>query len=138
MEGALIKRLRAAANISAVAGVYNGAPAIDFDERKSNALTAFPAAIQSMISPGKIYSQSHVSKTQVSRIRWECFGVTSDDAFTLAQAIVAELELFATFDGYRFDRGFLKFERSFPPEDVAGQRIFRRLIDMDITATKVE
>lgn len=135
MEAALLKRLRGDAGIQAIAGVFNGQAAIDFDERKSDAVTAFPAAIQSLISPGKTYDQDGPDRTRTSRIRWECFGLTSDDAHDLAQAIIAVAEQSGTFEAVRFGRGFLVFERAFPPETVGDQAVFRRLIDMDITAT---
>lgn len=135
MEGALLKRLRADAAVQAVAGVFGGQAAIDFDERKSDDLAAFPAAIQSLISPGKIYDQDGPGGTRTSRLRWECFGLTSDDAYNLAQAIIDSAERAETFGGVRFGRGFLVFERSFPPETVGERSVYRRLIDMDITAT---
>lgn len=196
MEAALLKRTRAAAGVIAVAGVFNAEPAIDFDERKSDAESAFPAAIQSLVSPGKQYDQDGPDGTRTSLVRWECFGLTSDDAFALAQAIVAANEpsgmassdlafsqditpsagessvgqtwvkpstgeLFIRVGGgillggtvivlggfrpsiywteaaydVRFGRGFLKFERNFPPETVGELKIYRRIVDMEITAT---
>lgn len=136
MEGSLLKRTRANSEVASVAGKFNNEPAIDFDERKSDADEAFPAAIQSLISPGKNYDQDGPDGTQIARIRWECFGLTSDDADALAKAIVAANEPKGTFGAVRFGAGFLKFERSFPPETVGERRIFRRIIDMDITATQ--
>ena len=135
MEAALLKRTRANAGVIAVAGTFNGEPAIDFDERKSDAESAFPAAIQSLISPGKAYDQDGPDGTRQSIIRWECFGLNSDDAFHLAQAIVAANEPKGTVDAVRFGNGFLKFERSFPPETVGELKIYRRIVDMEITAT---
>lgn len=196
MEAALLKRTRADSGVIAVAGVFNSEVAIDFDERKSDDASAFPAAIQSLISPGKQYDQDGADATRISRVRWECFGLTSDDAYSLAQAIIAANEpsglaysgdiaftqetpptgdesnigeiwakpstgeIFVRVGGgillddkvvvlggsspsiyweptsydVRFGRGFLVFERSFPPETVGDRRIFRRIVDMDITA----
>ena len=135
MEAALLKRTRADAGVIAVAGTFNGEPAIDFDERKSDAASAFPAAIQSLISPGKSYDQDGPDGTRQSIIRWECFGLTSDDAYALALAIVAANEPKGTVDAVRFGNGFLKFERRFPFETVGELKIFRRIVDMEITAT---
>lgn len=135
MEAALLKRTRANAGVAAIAGTFNGEPAIDFDERKSDAESAFPAAIQTLVSPGKSYDQDGPDGTRQSLIRWECFGLTSDDAFALAQAIIAANEPSGTVDAVRFGRSFLKFERPFPPETVGEVRIFRRIVDMEITAT---
>lgn len=136
MDGAVLLRLRADAGVIASAGVFNGEPAIDHDERKSNAATAFPAAIQSVIAGTKNYDQDGPIGTRTWRLRWECMSLDSDDgAKALADAIVAALEPAATFGGVRFGRGFLVFERSFAPEDVEDLTIFRRIVDMDITAT---
>jgi len=135
MEGALLKRIRADQGVIDVAGTFNEKPAIDFDERKSDDESAFPAAIQSIVSPGKKYSQGGASSKRTSRMRWECFGLTSDDAFNLAQAIIAKAEQAETVGGVRFQEGFLSFERTFPVETVGDRKVFRRVIDMDITAT---
>ena len=62
-------------------------------------------------------------------------GLTPDGAADLAEAIEQELETSKQVDTVRFHKGFLAFGRSFPPETVGEQRIYRRLIDMDITAT---
>lgn len=135
MEAALLKRTRADTGVAAIAGTFNGEPAIDFDERKSDAEEAFPAAIQSLISPGKSYDQDGPDATRQPLIRWECFGLTSDGAFNLAQAIIAANEPKGMFEGVRFSEGFLRFERSFPSETVGELKLYRRIVDMEITAT---
>lgn len=135
MEAALLARLREDPDVIAVAGVYNGEPAIDYDERKSNDVAAFPAAIQSLVVGDKNYDQDGADGARTARMRWECFGLDPDAAFFLAQAIVDALEPKGEFGGVRFGRGFLVFERGFPPEEVADLRIFRRIVDLNITAT---
>ncbi len=135
MDAALLKRLRETAPVAAKSGTYNGEPAIDFDERKSDEASAFPAAIVTLIDPGKRYDQDRPSATRQARWRFECMGLTPDGAAELAEAIEQELETSKQVDTVRFHKGFLAFGRSFPPETVGEQRIYRRLIDMDITAT---
>ena len=134
MEAALLQRLRESAGVIAVAGTFNDEPAIDFDERKSDDSSAFPAAIQSLVAPGPIYDQDGRGGTQQALMRWECMALDPDGAFALAKAIVAELEGSATVAGVRFGRGFLQFERTFPPETVGEQAIYRRIVDLEITA----
>ena len=135
MEDALLGRLRADAGVQAAAGVYNAAPAIDYNERKSNAEAAFPAAIQSLVVGAKNYDQDGPDRARTFRMRWECMALDPDGAFALGQAIIAALEPASAVGGVRFGRGFLVFERDFPPEDVGELRIFRRIVDMNITAT---
>jgi len=136
METALLERIRSNAGVASVAGVYAGEPAIDFDERKSNDPIAFPAAIQTVVAGTRAYDQDGLDQTERARMRWECFSIdSSDGAHALAKAIIAAVEPFAAVGVVRFGRGFLSFERSFPPEDVGELRIFRRIVDMDISAT---
>ena len=136
MEAELLKRLRSDTGVAAVAGVFNDEPAIDYDERKSNDPQAFPAAIQSVVAGTKDYAQDGPIGSRTWRMRWECFSLDSGDgAAELAAAIIADLEVKATEGDVRFGRGFLSFERTFPPEDVGDLRIFRRIVDMEITAT---
>ncbi|WP_370189250.1 hypothetical protein [Qipengyuania sp.] len=135
MDAALLKRLREAPAVAAKCGTFNDEPAIDFDERKSDEQSAFPAAIITLIDPGKRYDQDGPSGKRQARWRFECMALTPDGAAELAEAIEGELETEATVATVRFQQGFLAFGRSFPPETVGELRIYRRLIDMDITAT---
>lgn len=136
MDAAVLARLRANPAVGAVAGAFNGEPAIDHNERKSNDPSAFPAAIQTVIAGEKRYNQDGPQRTRSWRLRWECMSLDSDDgAVALGDAIVAALEPEGTFASVRFGRGFLVFERSYPPEDVDDLIIFRRIYDMEITAT---
>lgn len=135
MDAALLKRLREAPAVADKSGTYNEEPAIDFDERKSDDASAFPAAIITLIDPGKLYDQDGPSATRQARWRFECMALTPDGAAELAEVIEREIEAAKQVDTVRFHKGFLAFGRSFPPETVGEQRIFRRLIDMDITAT---
>ena len=136
MDGAVLKRLRADAGVQAAAGVYAGKPAIDHNERKSNEKTAFPAAIQTVVAGDKQYDQDRAIGSRTWRLRWECMSLDSDDgAVALSDAIIAALEPADTFAGVRFGRGFLVLERSGGNEDIADLTIFRRIIDLNITAT---
>ena len=84
MDAALLKRLREAEAVAAKSGTFNGEPAIDFDERKSDEANAFPAAIVTLIDPGKRYDQDGPSATRQARWRFECMGLTPDGAAELA------------------------------------------------------
>lgn len=135
MDAAVLKRLREDPGVIAVAGTFNDEPAVDYDERKSDAASAFPAAIQTVIAGVKNYDQDGPDGARTWRMRWECIALDPDGAHALGAAIIAALEPVATIDGVRFGRGFLSFERTFPPEDVGDLRMFRRIVDMEITAT---
>jgi len=136
MDAFVLKRLRADAGVIAAAGVFDGDLAIDHTERKSDAESAFPAAIQTVVAGNTKYNQDGAMGTRTWRLRWETFSVGSDEgAVELAHAIVAALQPEGEFEGARFGRGFLVLERSGGAEDVEDQRLFRRIIDMEITAT---
>ena len=135
MDAEALKRLRSSTAVQAVAGVYNDEPAIDYDERKSDAESAFPAAIQTVIAGPRSYDQDGRQGTETWRLRWECIGLDPDTAKALSDAIAATLEPRATIDGVRFGKGFVVFERSASPEDVGDLRMFRRIVDMELTAT---
>lgn len=135
MDAAALKRLRESSAIQAVAGVFNGEPAIDFDERKSDEPSAFPAAIQTVIAGVPNYNQDGRQRTETWRMRWECIGLDPDSSKALADAIGTELEPAASVDDVRFGRGFVVFERTASPEDVGDLRMFRRIVDMELTAT---
>lgn len=132
MEEALISRLRASAGIIAAAGVFNGRPAIDLHERKSNDKAAFPAIVVTVISPGRSYDQDGPDSLQRRVVRFECFGLSAGSSILLKRALTTELEQPALVEGVRFSRGRLRFERSFSPEDVATLRIFRTIADFEI------
>lgn len=136
MEAELLQRLREDARVQATAGAFNGEPAIDFDERKSNDVSAFPAAIQTLVAGVRNYDQDGAIGVRTARVRWECFSIgNGDGAAVLAECIVNALEPEATVGSVRFGRSFLIFERSYPPEDIGDLKVFRRIVDMDITAT---
>lgn len=136
MEEALIARVRADTGIGAVAGSFGGRPAIDLHERKSNERSAFPAAVVSIIAPGRSYGQDGPDPVRLRRVRFECFGLSAGDAILLGRAITEMIEQNARVDGVRFGRGQLLFERSFPPEDIAELRVFRTLYDFRIPTNR--
>ncbi|MEL6707614.1 MAG: hypothetical protein AAFP79_04975 [Pseudomonadota bacterium] len=136
MDGFVLRRLRENAGVQAAAGEYAGKPAIDHDVRHSNAKIAFPSAIQTVVVGQKNYNQDGSQRTRTWRLRWETFSLkSSGGAAALGDAIVAALEPEADFGEARFGRGFLVFERSGGTEDVGELTIFRRIYDMEITAT---
>lgn len=135
MEEALIARLRGDTDVAAVAGTFGGRPAIDLHERKSDEKSAFPAVIASTIAPGSSYDQAGPTKFSKRVMRFECMALSAGGSIRMKRAIVAALEPAAEVGGVRFHRAKLRFERSFPPEDVATLRIFRTVIDMDIPTT---
>ena len=136
MDAAILKRLRGDAGVQAAAGVYNGKAAIDHQERKSDDESAFPAAIQTVVAAPKRYNQDGAVGAQTWRMRWECFSLDSDDgAVALGDAIVAALEPAGVHDGVRFGAGLNALGRSGGVQEVNNLRIFRRIYDMDISAT---
>lgn len=136
MEEALVSRLRSTAAIIAIAGTFNGRPAIDWMERGSDDAAAFPAAILSVIGAGKSYDHDGPDGLQNRRVRVECFGRTYGPAKQLSRAIIEELEASKTVGGVRFHRGRVTFERDMDPEDLGGGiKIFRTIIDLIIPAT---
>lgn len=126
MEEALVARLRSA--LVDVAGVANGRPAIDWIERQSDAASAFPAIILTVVSPGKTYDQDGADALQTRRVRAECFGLSYLAAKVLARAATDVLEQAATVSGVRFGRARLQFERDFDPEDLGGGLKIHRVV----------
>lgn len=136
MEEALIARLRADASVAAAAGVFNGRPAIDVGERRSDQSTAFPAAHIQTMSPGRFYDQDGPQGLHDPRVRIECFGLNWLAAKQLSRAITEALEVPATVEGIRFHRAKLVFERDMNAEDLdGGIRVFWTVRDMMIPYT---
>ena len=137
MEEALQARLRASAAIIAVAGVFDGRPAIDVGERRSDQVASFPACFIDMNFPGRNYDLDGPTGLSIPRIRFECFGRSWLQAKQLARAITDVVETPATFQEIRFHRGAqLVFERGMTPEDLGGGiKVFRNLRDMTIPYT---
>lgn len=135
MEGDLIARLRGNTQVAAAAGVFGGRPAIDIHERKSNDHGAFPAVVLTKIAPGREYDHDGPDALERPRIRFECFALSGAESILMARAVRDALEVAETAGGTRFHRGKVRFERSFPPEDIATLRIFRTILDMEIPAT---
>jgi len=135
MYEALVARLRADAGVAGAAGVVRGRPAVDLHERKSDAAEAFPAVVITTLGAGRLYDQDGAGGLENPRVRFECFGLSAGDSIVLARAVRDAIEAGGETAGVRFHRGKLRFERSFPPEDVATLKIFRTIIDMDVPAT---
>lgn len=136
MEEALIARLRAAQAVLLIAGTFKDRPTIDLHERKSDATSAFPAAVVTILTPGRGYDHDGADTLHQRRVRFECFGLSAGSSILLKRALVLELERPALVAGVRFGKSQLKFERSFPPEDVAALRIFRTIIDVEIPSNQ--
>ena len=136
MEAALIARLRGNTEVTATAGEIGGRPAVDIHERKSNDHAAFPAVVVTKVSSGRTYDQDGADGLEIPRMRFECFALSGADSITMARVVRDTLETAETVGGIRFHRGKVRFERSFPPEDLAGgTRVFRTILDMEIPAT---
>lgn len=136
MEEALIARLRASAAVQAVAGTYQGRPTIDLHERVSDAPSAFPAVVVTVSAPGRTYSQDGPDPVQFRRVRFECFGLSAGASILMKRAVTECLEQAELVDGVQFSRAQLRFERSFPPEDVSTLRIYRTLTDFEIPSNR--
>ena len=136
-EFALRQRLREATVVSDLAGTVGGVPAIDIGERKSNEVTAFPAAVQTLIAPGRIYDQDGPGATRKGLYRFETFGLTADSTLLLTEAIADELEIKpdASIAGVRFQRGTVFANRNGGVETLGDLTIHRRILDMEITTT---
>lgn len=128
MEKALQDRLRNA--LSAIVGTVHGRPAIDWNERKSNAREAFPAIVLSVVSPGRSYSQDGPDELIVPRIRLEIFDLTPLSTKATKKAAQDEMETPAQFGGIQFSRSRLAFERDTDPDDLpGGLKVFRTILD---------
>ena len=136
-EFALRQRLREAQVVADLAGEVGGEAAIDIGERKSNAESAFPAAVQTLVSPGTLYDQDGRGGTRQMLVRYETFGLTADSTALLTDAIATELETkpAAAIGGVRFQRGMVFAERNGGVEALGDLTIHRRILDMEITAT---
>jgi len=127
MERALQDRLRAA---PIAWGRAEGRAAVDWNERKSNDKTAFPALVLTTVSPGRNYYQGGTDGLTRPRIRTEIFDLTPLSAKATKDALIAEMEREATFGGVRFNRSQLAFERDADPEDLpGGLKVFRTILD---------
>lgn len=137
IEFALRQRLREAAAVSDLAGKVGGEAAIDIGERKSNEPSAFPAAVQTLLDPGRAYDQDGRSGTRQMLVRFETFGLTADSTLLFTEAIADELEAKpeATIDGVRFREGFVFAHRNGGVDTLGDLTIHRRILDMEITAT---
>lgn len=137
VEFALRQRLRAAAAVSDLAGTVGGEAAIDIGERKSNEASAFPAAVQTILAPGRIYDQDGTGATRTGLYRFEVFGLSADSTLLLAVAIADELETkpAANVAGVRFQRGYVFAHRNGGVETLGNLTIHRRILDMEITTT---
>ncbi|WP_370180210.1 hypothetical protein [Alteriqipengyuania sp.] len=136
MEFALRQRLRAAEAVSDLAGTVGGEAAIDIGERKSNNVSAFPAVVQTVVEPGRIYNQSRRQGTRKGLFRYEVFGLNADSTLLLAEAIADELEAEpeASIAGVRFQRGIIfAGPRNGGVEALGDLTIHRRILDMEIT-----
>ena len=128
MERALQDRLRA--SLSEVLGSVYNRPAVDWNERKSNDKSAFPAIVLSTVSPGQTYSQDGPDELAVPRIRLEIFDLTALSVKASKAAAKAVMETPAQYGGIEFSRSRLAFERDSDPDDLpGGMKVFRTILD---------
>lgn len=128
MERALRDRLREA--LASTLGTVHDRPAVDWNERKSNEESAFPAIVLTTVSPGRTYDQAGSDGMKRPRIRAEIFDLAALSAKAMKDALVEEMERDVALDGTQFNQAQLAFERDADPEDLpGGMKIFRTILD---------
>lgn len=128
MEKALQDRLRDA--LSGVLGTVYDRPTVDWNERRSNEQTAFPAIVLTTVSPGREYLQGGADRTSEPRIRAEVFDLSPLRTKRTKAAVIDAFETPTEFGGYNFSRSRLAFERDTDPEDLpGGMKVFRTILD---------
>ena len=128
MERDLQNRLRGA--LSEVLGSVHDRPTVDWNERKSDDRTAFPAIVLTTISPGRDYMQSGADGLKQPRVRAEVFDLTPLSVKATKDAVIEELESPARHGSTQFSRSRLAFERDTDPEDLpGGLKVFRTILD---------
>ncbi|KZY90844.1 hypothetical protein [Erythrobacter sp. HI0074] len=128
MEKDLQDRLRAAH--SDILGEVHGRPAVDWNERKGNERSAFPAIVLTTVSPGREYVQGGTDALKQPRIRAEIFDLTPLSVKAMKRAVIEELESTARQGATQFSRSRLAFERDTDPEDLpGGLKVFRTILD---------
>lgn len=140
MEADFLARLRADSGVAAAAGtIVLGAgtrPAVDWIERKSDDLSAFPALVLQIISEVGFYDQDGPSGLEMPRIRLSAFAPTQMAARALLRAGRKCIEPAATVGTTRFHRAKLLLGRDLPPEDLdGGLKIHRTVGDFAVPAT---
>lgn len=137
IDFALRRRLREAQAIADLTGRVGGKPAIDLDERKSNDRSAFSSIVITLIAPGRNYDQGGVSSTRQALFRFEIFSLSADPGILLKEALATELQTkpVAAIDGVRFAAGYVFGDRPGGVDNIGELRVYRRILDMDITAT---
>ena len=128
MEKALQDRLRDA--LTGVLGSFQDRPTVDWNERRSNERSAFPAIVLSTVSPGREYYQDGADRTTQPRIRAEVFALSSLSVKETKKALVDEMERTSTSGSFHFRPSRLAFERDSDPETLAGGlKVFRTILD---------
>lgn len=139
MEEDLVARLRAAAGIVAATGklgppiVPTERPAVDWEERYSDANSAFPALTLQDVSPGRSYTHGGAVDLGNPVIQFDCWGRSAADAKALAAAVIAEMETPTTFGGTDFSTALLVGGGRMPTEDLgSGLKVFRHRLDFQV------
>lgn len=128
MEKDLQDRLRDA--LSGTLGEAFNRPAVDWNERKSNDRSAFPAIVLTTVSPGRDYVQGGTDALKQPRIRAEIFDLTPLSVKATKAAVIEEMETNASQGATQFSRSRLAFERDTDPEDLpGGLKVFRTILD---------
>ncbi|MAG25024.1 hypothetical protein CMI47_05530 [Candidatus Pacearchaeota archaeon] len=128
MEKDLQDRLRDA--LSGTLGEAFNRPAVDWNERKSNDRSAFPAIVLTTVSPGHDYVQGGTDALKQPRIRAEIFDLTPLSVKATKTAVIEEMETSASQGATQFSKSRLAFERDTDPEDLpGGLKVFRTILD---------
>lgn len=128
MEKDLQDRLRDA--LSGTLGEAFNRPAVDWNERKSNDRSAFPAIVLTTVSPGRDYVQGGTDALKRPRIRAEIFDLTPLSVKATKTAVIEEMETSASQGATQFSKSRLAFERDTDPEDLpGGLKVFRTILD---------
>lgn len=121
--------------VTAIADLASGR--IAWGERRRTS-PAFPAAVLTMITPGRDWTHSGPTQLDRPRLQIDIYALDPVTARTLAQAFQDEMELGAqvppftpkTVGTTKFHVGMLDAHRTFEPEDLGNNaRAFRESMD---------
>lgn len=139
MEEDLVARLRAASAVAAIAGEVDplgtgtARPAIDWEERHSEAASHFPAAVLSEAAAGRDYTHAGALALTHPLVQIDTWGFSYADAKLLQRAIIDELEQASTTGGTNFGISLLVSARRMGTVDLGGGvKIFGLSMDLEV------
>jgi hypothetical protein len=120
MKMALVMRLKADADVAAIAG-----QAVTWGDRdRENPL---PALTLLMVSPGRDYDHNGPTGEDEPRVQIDSYGRTDEEADALAQAVRNCLEQPAVVGSTRFEEAFLDAETTIDEGDQDGGEVLFRI-----------